>query len=193
MEVKMKKRLLKFLVVPLLLLGFSVASWADMTLPQKKQTDLGLYVTAKEAFTKWHTAPDKVKILDVRTPGEYIFVGHAPMATNIPIKFLKTEVDSIKMEPFMPLNEKFINEVKEKFQKTDTIMIMCRSGARSAAAVNMLAKAGFKNIYNIIDGFEGDKLNVPGSYNNGKRLVNGWKNSGAPCTYNLDPELMYLP
>ena len=189
----MKKRLLTLLVVPFLLLSFSIASLADTTLPKKKQTDLGLYVTAKEAFTKWHNDPDKIKVLDVRTPGEYIFVGHAPMATNIPIKFLKTEVDLKKMKPVMPLNKKFIDEVKEKYQQTDTIMIMCRSGARSAEAVNMLAKAGFKNIYNIIDGFEGDKLNVPGSYNNGKRIVNGWKNSGAPCTYKLDSELMYLP
>ena len=72
-------------------------------------------------------------------------------------------------------------------------MIMCRSGARSAVSVNKLAKAGFKNVYNITDGFEGDKLKVPGSYNNGKRLVNGWKNSGAPWTYKLDPKLAYLP
>lgn len=193
MEMEMKKRLLLLLVVPFLVLSFLITSFADTSLPKKKQTDLGLYVTAKEAFTKWHTDPDKVKMLDVRTPGEYIFVGHAPMATNIPVKFLKTEVDSKKMKPVMHLNENFVDEVKKKFKKTDTIMIMCRSGARSAAAVNMLAKAGFKNVYNIIDGYEGDKLNVPGSYNNGKRLVNGWKNSGAPWTYKLDPKLMYLP
>ena len=70
---------------------------------------------------------------------------------------------------------------------------MCRSGGRSAFAVNMLSKAGFKNVYNIIDGFEGDKVKNPNSYFNGKRLVNGWKNSGAPWTYDLDPKLMYLP
>ncbi len=27
----------------------------------------------------------------------------------------------------------------------------------------------------------------------GKRMKNGWKNSGAPWTYELDPELMYMP
>ncbi len=92
----------------------------------------------------------------------------------------------------MPLNENFVTDVKKKFKVTDTIMIMCRSGARSAVSVNMLARAGFKNVYNIIDGFEGDKLNVPESYNNGKRLVNGWKNSGAPWTYKLDHKKVYL-
>jgi hypothetical protein len=59
MEVEMKKRLLTLLVVPLLLLNFAVVSWADTTLPKKKQTDLGLYVTAKESFTKWHAEPKK--------------------------------------------------------------------------------------------------------------------------------------
>jgi len=193
MGVEMRKRLLALLVVPLLLLNFLVNSWADTTLPKKKQTDLGLYITAKEAFTKWHTEPNKIKILDVRTPGEYIFVGHAPMATNIPIKFFKGEVDSKTMKLFKPLNKNFVDEVKKKFKKTDTLMVMCRSGRRSAAVVNTLAKAGFKNVYNITDGFEGDKLKVPGSYSNGKRIVNGWKNSGAPWTYKLDPELVYFP
>jgi 3-mercaptopyruvate sulfurtransferase SseA len=45
-------------------------------LPKEKQTVLGLYVTAKEAYEKWQADPEKVKILDVRTPEEYIFVGH---------------------------------------------------------------------------------------------------------------------
>jgi rhodanese-related sulfurtransferase len=188
----MRKGIVAPLVVSLLILSFVVVSWADSTIPEKKQTELGLYVNAKEAFAKWHTAPDKIKILDVRTPGEYVFVGHAPMATNIPIKFFK-EIDAGKMKPIMSLNEKFVDSVKKKFKATDTILVMCRSGGRSALAVNTLAKAGFKNVYNIVDGFEGDKLHDPQSYNDGKRIVNGWKNSGAAWTYKLDPKLAYLP
>lgn len=189
----MKKRLFLLLIIPFFILSFSITSFGNSVLPMKKQTVLGLYVTAREAFTKWHADPGKVKILDVRTQGEYIFVGHAPMATNIPLKFLKTDINSKKMKTAMLLNENFVDEIKKKFKITDTILIMCRSGARSAASVNMLAKAGFKHVYNIIDGFEGDTLNISGSYNNGKRLVNGWKNSGASWTYKLDPKLVYLP
>ena len=59
--------------------------------------------------------------------------------------------------------------------------------------MNELAKAGFTNVYTITDGFEGDKLNIQGSYNNGKRIVNTWKNSGASWTYKLDPALIYIP
>jgi rhodanese-related sulfurtransferase len=69
---------------------------------------------------------------------------------------------------------------------------MCRSGGRSALAVNALAKAGFVNAYNIIDGMEGDKVDDPGSVYIGKRMKNGWKNSGSPWTYDVNPELIWL-
>ena len=53
---------------------------AGPELPKAKQTSLGLYVTAKEAYGKWQTDPDNVTVLDVRTTEEYLFVGLAPMA-----------------------------------------------------------------------------------------------------------------
>ena len=189
----MNKKILALLIIPIVMLHVAAVSWADMNLPKKKQTALGLYITAKEAFAQWHAAPDKINIIDVRTPSEYIFVGHAPMAANIPVRFFNEKFDPKTMKPGMPLNENFVTEVKKRFQDTDVFMVMCRSGGRSAAAVNILAQAGFKNVYNITDGFEGDPLILPGSYNNGKRIVNGWKNSGAPWTYDLDPRLLYMP
>jgi hypothetical protein len=70
---------------------------------------------------------------------------------------------------------------------------MCRSGGRSAISVNLLTEAGFKNVYNIIDGMEGDKVEDPESIDHGKRMKNGWKNSGSPWTYTLDPERMRFP
>ena len=48
----------------------------DTQLPKGKQTTLGLYVTAAKAYEMWKAAPDKVKVIDVRTPEEYAFVGH---------------------------------------------------------------------------------------------------------------------
>jgi rhodanese-related sulfurtransferase len=44
----------------------------------------------------------------------------------------------------------------------------------------MLAQAGFKNAYTVVDGFEGDREKDPASQNYGKRTVNGWKNAGLP-------------
>ena len=42
-------------------------------------------MTAREAYEKWKAEPDKVKIIDVRTPEEYLFVGHPTMAWKIPV------------------------------------------------------------------------------------------------------------
>ena len=65
-------------------------------LPKEKQTTLGLYVTAKEAYEKWKAEPEKVMILDVRTPEEYLFVGHPTMAWKIPVTAQTYEWDADK-------------------------------------------------------------------------------------------------
>jgi hypothetical protein len=68
---------------------------------------------------------------------------------------------------------------------------MCRSGDRSAKAVDLLAAAGIKDAYSVIDGVEGDKVTDPDSVFVGKRMKNGWKNS-APWVYTIDPEKIIL-
>jgi rhodanese-related sulfurtransferase len=160
--------------------------------PEKKQTSLGLYLTAQEAYTMWKADPERVNILDVRTPEEYIFVGHPDMARNIPLLFVKYQLGADKNEPAVEPNPDFVSTVKDLFAPTNTLLVMCRSGGRSALAANLLAKAGFVKIYNIIDGMEGDKVDDPGSVYHGKRMKNGWKNCGSPWTYDLNSELCWL-
>ena len=41
-----------------------------------RKTQLGLYVTSAEAYGVLDS-DDTVRLLDVRTPQEYVFVGHA--------------------------------------------------------------------------------------------------------------------
>jgi rhodanese-related sulfurtransferase len=166
---------------------------ANANIVEGKQTVLGLYVTAKEAHEKWMADPEKVKILDVRTPEEFLFVGHPAMAWKIPVASQVYEWDAEKGKFPMKLLTDFVSRVKEIAKPEDTIMLMCRSGGRSAIAVNLLAQAGFKHAYNITDGMEGDAVAEPDSVFQGQRLVNGWKNSGCPWTYNLTPDRMLLP
>jgi len=162
-------------------------------IPEGKQTVLGLYVTAKEAYEKWKAAPDKVKIIDVRTPEEYLFVGHPTMAWKIPVAVQIYEWDAEKKQfPMKPLLD-FAARVSQGAKPDETIMVMCRSGARSAIAANFLAKAGFKNVYNIIDGMEGDANANSDSVAQAQPLKDGWKNSGCPWTKKLTPDRMVLP
>ena len=67
-----------------------------------------------------------------------------------------------------------------------TLLLLCRSGGRSAMAVNILVQSGYTDVWNITDGMEGDLVD-------GKRTKNGWKNAGLPWTYQVDPARIRLP
>lgn len=166
--------------------------WSAHNVPEKKRTALGLYLTSAEAYELWKADPERITIVDVRTPEEYIFVGHAPMARNLPIGFITYQWDAETDEPAFVVNSEFIPRMMALFAPTDMIALTCRSGGRSALAVNALANAGFTNVFNIIDGFEGDKVAEEGSLYLGKRMKNGWKNSGSPWTYDGDPDLLWI-
>ncbi len=178
----------------LLVLSQTDGSEADTArnVPPDKQTVLGLYMTAPEAYERWKADPERVKIIDVRTPEEYVFVGHPVMARNIAYSFMANEWDAAKKSVAMKPNPNFVDQVKQVIKPGDLLLVTCRSGQRSAPAVNALAEAGFENVYSIIDGVEGDRVKDPESVFKGQRKRNGWKNAGLPWTYELDPELMYL-
>ena len=160
---------------------------------EARLTSLGLYVTAKEAYSMWQADPGRVTILDVRTPEEWVFVGHAPMAVNVPVAFMAYRWDEEKHWYPWELNPDFVQLVQARFAPQDTLLVSCRSGGRSAIAINTLAAAGFRNAYNILDGMEGSTVNDLDSVFHGMRLKNGWKASGLPWTYDLDPASMALP
>ena len=173
--------------------GQSTSQATSAQVPAEKQTTLGLYVTAREAYDQWQAAPDKVTILDVRTIEEYMWVGHTSMAWLVPVVAVDYTWDAGKKQfPLKPLPD-FVARVQKVAKPDDTLMVMCRSGGRGAMAVNLLAEAGFKNVYNITDGMEGDTVKDAESVFRGQRLVNGWKNAGLPWTYEIDPARLLLP
>ncbi len=163
------------------------------TLAGERQTSLGLYVTAKEAYDRWQADSEGVRILDVRTPEEYVFVGHAPMAWNIPLAFQSFEWDPETKGFQWDLNAEFLPAVQAWAKPGDTLLVSCRSGGRSAMAINLLATAGFSNAWNIVDGMEGGQVKDPDSVFDGMRMKNGWKNSGLPWTYQIERDRMVLP
>ena len=179
--------LLSFMVMQLV-----NAQESDSGLPKSKQTTLGLYVTSIEAYEMWKANPARVKILDVRTLDEYIYIGHAAMAWNVVAFFQTSDWDAEKHHFSMKPNPDFMNQINKVFKPEDIILVTCRSGSRSALATNQMAAAGFQKVYNITDGFEGDMMHDEGSVYYEKRMVNGWKNSGTPWTYALDPRLIKI-
>ena len=107
----------------------------------------------------------KSVLLDVRTQEEWDDVGR-PDGEKIG---LKTYFLSIQFGNERILNENFIQEFKNlKINQDKNILIICRSGARSQFAAELLTKENYTCV-NISDGFEGNQENV------------GWKECNLPC------------
>ena len=199
----MIKKLLKkqhaIFITIVILAAFSNSATAEdwSTLSKKKQTTLGLYMTSTQAYDYMMKNMDKALFLDVRTPSELNYLGVVTvMDANVPTDTMDgTAWDDKKNRYVRKHNENFAVDVDARMKakglkKTDTVLLMCRSGDRSAKAVDVLAKNGYTNVYNVVDGYEGDKAKE--GENKGKRVVNGWKNSGMPWTYSMDKDLMYF-
>jgi len=175
--------------------AFSVFAVDKNDIPEYKQTRVGLYITSSEAFDEIQSEGDEILFLDVRTRSEIAVVGMPTVAdANVPYMFMAEPMTwnddwgNFKMTK----NQNFLNAVKQRLEEKglnqdDKVFLMCRSGGRSASAADLLTKAGFTNVYSVVDGYEGDKAK------NGKRILNGWKNSDLPWSYNLDKKKMYLP
>ena len=109
-------------------------------------------VTPAQAWQILNADPQAV-LLDVRSKVEYDYVGHPAGALNI----------MWKDYPEWQENANFVAEVKAALNARGgdnvkrPILAICRSGARSLAAVKALAAAGYSDLTNVEDGFEGDK------------------------------------
>jgi rhodanese-related sulfurtransferase len=183
-------------VILSLTLVTTIAAAAIDNLPTKKQTERGLYLTATDAYKMKSENPD-VLLVDVRTQAEVAFLGMPQISdANIPYMIAEdwNNWNEKKKNFKLTANSGFLlameDLVKSKGASKDTkIIVLCRSGSRSAKAANLLTKSGYANVYSVVDGFEGDKAKSGDS--KGQRVVNGWKNSGLPWTYKLDKNKMY--
>ena len=98
----------------------------------------------KHTYEHWQAgaySPVPFMLLDVRTPEEYA----------------EAHVDGAKLIPLQELEQRLSEVPKDK-----RVYVYCRSGKRSVAASNILVKAGFTNIENVVGG------------------INAWQESGYP-------------
>jgi rhodanese-related sulfurtransferase len=105
-------------------------------------------------------------LVDVRTVEELTYVGRVPETLNVPWKF-GTAQNS---------NPRFLREFEKLVpNKQAQVLLLCRSGKRSAEAGEALSKAGYENIFNVLEGFEG---NLNGNSQRG--VHDGWRHWGLP-------------
>jgi rhodanese-related sulfurtransferase len=127
-------------------------------------------VNPKEAYEILQNQKNAV-LIDVRSTMEYEYVGHPLNAIHVPLK----------EPPAWDVPANYIENVKLALQSQSDVdfdkplLMLCRSGARSAMAVEMLINEGYTNVYNVLEGFEGDK-----DENGHRNTLNGWRFHGLP-------------
>lgn len=85
-------------------------------------------------------------LVDVRSTEERKFVGHVPNSLHV----------AWATGTSLTRNPRFVRELEAKTGKDATVLLLCRSGKRSALAAEAATKAGLTNVFNVLEGFEGE-------------------------------------
>jgi rhodanese-related sulfurtransferase len=126
-------------------------------------------VSPRQAWHALQSEPDAV-LVDVRTYAEWAYVGGPDLS---PLRKPVVRVEWL-LFPTMLENTHFVPELQAQgIRPTQPVYLICRSGARSRQAAEVLAAQGYTT-YNVADGFEGH-LDA-----NGHRGLGGWRADGLP-------------
>jgi rhodanese-related sulfurtransferase len=104
-------------------------------------------------------------LVDVRSAEERKFVGQVPNSVHV----------AWATGTALTRNPRFVRELESKVRKDQLAILLCRSGKRSVLAAEAAAKAGFTQIFNVLEGFEGE---LDADQQRGKR--DGWRLRGLP-------------
>lgn len=115
----------------------------------------------------WHLfSAGQALLVDVRTAEERKFVGHVPDSLHV----------AWATGTALTRNPRFARELEAKIGGKETVaLLLCRSGKRSVLAAEVATKAGLTNVFNVLEGFEGE---IDADQQRGK--ADGWRFHGLP-------------
>ena len=122
------------------------------------------HLRPREAYEFLQENPQAV-LVDCRSEMEYLFVGHPMGSRHV----------AWNDGPDWDINPHFVGQVKRVASADRPIVLICRSGQRSVAAGVELENAGFSEVYNVLEGFEGAL-----DENHHRGAINGWRKEGLP-------------
>jgi rhodanese-related sulfurtransferase len=105
------------------------------------------------------------KLVDVRTRPELLYVGYVPGSVQL----------EWQTYPGNARNPDFLDQLAQAVAPGDTLMFLCRSGHRSHFAAAAATQAGWRDCYNVLEGFEGNK-----DAEQHRNTVSGWRKAGLP-------------
>jgi len=111
----------------------------------------------------------RTKLVDVRTDAERAWVGQVtlPASQHVAIEWTRW--------PGGAVNCAFVDQLCDVAAKDDVLLFLCRSGVRSRHAATMATQQGFRNAFDILEGFEGDKDGA-----GHRKQLAGWCKAGLP-------------
>ena len=130
-------------------------------------------ISPQAAWEILRTKPGAV-LIDVRSSMEFDYVGHPLGAVNIPWK----EAPAWHVNPnFAGMVREMLMSAQEINTETESlpVLLICRSGRRSHEAAEELMRHGFRSVYNVAEGFEGDR-----DGENHRSTINGWRFHNLP-------------
>lgn len=117
---------------------------------------------------------ENVVLIDVRSTMEYQYVGHPIGAICVP---WMEPPDWQEAPGFLQSVRQALRAIHPDVERVEDLPILslCRSGQRSQAAGETLIADGFIEVYNVLEGFEGDR-----DGENHRNSINGWRLHGLP-------------
>ena len=122
------------------------------------------HLKPKEALDLLQQNPDAV-LVDCRSEMEFLFVGHPAGAHHV----------AWNDGPDWAINPHFVGQVQKIASLNRPVVLICRSGQRSIDAGIALEKAGFSEVINVLEGFEG-----PLDERHQRSKISGWRFHGLP-------------
>ena len=124
------------------------------------------HLEPKQAHAYLQARPEAL-FVDVRMEVEYLYVGHPPGVVHV----AWYEYPEMRPDP-----ARFVEQVLREAGSTERpVVLLCRSGKRTIDAGLALEAAGFKEVVNVVHGFEGD---LDEHFQRGR--LNGWRFDGLP-------------
>ena len=127
-------------------------------------------VTPQEAYELLQSS-SQAKLIDVRTDAERDWVGKVTLPAE------KQAAVQWNLYPGANPNPEFSTELAQQAGKDDILLFLCRSGVRSRHAAKLATEQGYRNAFDILEGFEGDK-----DADGHRKTVGGWCKAGLPWT-----------
>jgi rhodanese-related sulfurtransferase len=122
------------------------------------------HLKPRQAYDFLQQNPDAV-LVDCRSEMEFLFVGHPSGARHV----------AWNDGPDWAINPHFVGQVKKIASVNRPVVLICRSGQRSVDAGFELEHAGFTDVINVLEGFEG-----PLDEHHQRGKVSDWRKEDLP-------------